>query len=231
MTKVLMADSAGLFCALQNSFLNRSSCEVITAASVAEAMEKAGEHSPDLILLDADIEGFDSLECCRLMKRDPGLRHAPVLLVGSEVDLRLCEQAGVDALLSKPLAEELLLEAISELSPLSNRRSRRLAAPIEIEYRLNEEQGEAITKDISADGLFLLMSGRPFASGDLLSMAFDLPVEGGRGMALGGEVVRSVEPDPDSHLIPGAGIRFRGLEAPERLKLEAFVGSGGRGEP
>jgi len=222
MTKVLVADSAELFLALQHSFLKRTSCEITTAGSAEEAMEKATAGEPDLIVLDADLPGFDGLTCCRLLKEQAELRHTPVVIIGSSVDLAACEKSGAEALLSRPLADELFLEAISQLVPLSCRRSCRASASLEVEYLWNEVSGRAVAKDISVDGLFL-KSREPFGEGELLSMAFDLPTPEGEALALGGEVVRIVPHDPDSHLIPGAGIRFRGSQPAQFEQIERFV--------
>jgi hypothetical protein len=148
-----------------------------------------------------------------------------VVLVGSDVDMRLGEEAGAEALLTRPLADDLFLEAIHALTPLSYRQFPRASAALDVEYFRSDEHGKGITKDISAEGLFL-MSKKPLEQGNLLSMTFDLPVEGGRFMAVGGEVVRTIAPDPDSHLIPGAGIRFRGLEPPEKLILADYAEAG-----
>jgi len=230
MTKVLVADSAELFLAIQDSFLKRSTCELLTAGSAEEAMSKALESSPDLILLDADLPGFDGLECCRRMKEESDLRHTPVVIVGSAVDLELCERAGAEALLSRPLANELLLDAVCELAPLSYRRSARVAASVEVAYRRNEEDLQAWTKDISLDGLFL-RDCEMLEQGDLLSMAFDLPVERGGTVTIGGEVVRTVPPATDAQLIPGAGVRFRATDGQERLQIARFIEAAPGGEP
>jgi CheY-like chemotaxis protein len=230
MTKVLVADSAELFLALQGSFLKRSSCEVLAAGTSEEAVEKALAALPDLIVLDADLPGFDALSCCSRLKEEADLRHTPVVIVAAAIDLEACERSGAEALLTKPLAEELFLDAICELAPISYRGSARVAASLEVEYRRQGKSGIGRTKDISLDGLFLKES-EPLEEGDLLSMAFDLPVEGGGMIALGGEVVRSLRPDPDSHLIPGAGIRFRGVDQPERIKIARFLQVAAGGEP
>jgi CheY-like chemotaxis protein len=217
-----VADNAELFLALQNSFLKRSGCELLTARSVDEAVEKAGSEFPDIIILDADMSGFDGLECCRKLKEDPAMRHTPVVIVGKAVDLELCERAGAEALLSWPLANELFLEAVRNLVPLPQRKSRRVAVELDIDYRWHEQDGSAKSKDLSVDGLFL-KSRKPFVEGELLSLAFDLPVLGGSSLALGGKIVRRVPPEPDSHLIPGAGILFQDAEAADRLKIARFV--------
>jgi CheY-like chemotaxis protein len=228
MTKVLVADSAELFLALQHSFIKRETCEIFTAGSAEEMAGKARECLPDLIVLDADLPGFDGLACCRAIKREAALRQTPVVVIGAAIDLEACERAGAEALLSRPLAEELFLEAVSSLLPVACRRSPRAAASLEVEYRRKESGGRGLTKDISVDGLFL-KSREPFGEGELLSMAFDLPAADSPLLALGGEVVRVVPPDPDSHLIPGAGIRFRGIE-PEQVEAIARFVTLGPGE-
>ena len=65
MTKILLVDDARLVLELERSFLKRSGCDIATATTGEEALEKARSLRPDLILLDADLPGMDGVRCCR----------------------------------------------------------------------------------------------------------------------------------------------------------------------
>jgi CheY-like chemotaxis protein len=215
MIKLLVSDDAGLMLALQGSFLNRSNCEVFTAATGEETLRRARAIKPDLMVLDAEMTGFK--HCCRRLRFDRELRDTPVIVVG--------EGPGGDAVVAKPITQENLLEAMRSCVRLVERDCQRLLASLEVEYRREECTGVGFTKDISVDGMFL-KSGDDLSKGDSLLLSFELPTASRPFKDVDGEVVRTVPRDPDSHLIPGAGIRFRGLLQRQRLALAGFVESG-----
>lgn len=215
MIKLLVYDDAGLMLALQGSFLNRSNCDVFTAATGEEVLRRARAVRPDLIVLDAEMTGFK--RCCRRIKFDIDLRDTPVIVVGGGLE--------GDAVVPKPLSQENLLEAMRQCVRFVERSCQRMLAALEVEYRGDEIAGIGITKDISADGMFL-SSGEALRTGEELQLSFELPTVSRPFTAVDGEVVRTVKPNPDSHLIPGAGIRFKGLLQRHRLALAGFVERG-----
>ena len=92
-----------------------------------------------------------------------------------------------------------------------------------------EPEGVAYTKDISVNGLFL-KTRQPLEEGSRLQLAFDLPAADQPTIRVDAEVVRVVAPDRDSHLIPGAGLRFRGISERDRLDIAGYVAAGPGGE-
>lgn len=78
---------------------------LITAQNGAEALEKAGEHMPDVILLDVMMPGMDGFEVCRRIRADAILAEIPILLVTAleDRDSRLRGiEAGADDFITKP---------------------------------------------------------------------------------------------------------------------------------
>lgn len=215
MIKLLVYDDAGLMLALQGSFLNRSNCEVFTATTGEEVLRRARAVKPDLIVLDAEMTGFK--RCCRLIKLDLELRDTPVMVIGNGLE--------GDAVVPKPITQENLLEAMRQCVQLVERSCQRLLTSLKVEYLRGESAGAGVTKDISADGMFL-RSDEELERGDELLLSFELPSSERPFRGVDGEVVRTVPRDPDSHLIPGAGIRFRGLLPRHRLALAGFVERG-----
>jgi PAS domain S-box-containing protein len=81
--------------------------EVITAASGKKGITLAGEHDPDVILLDIVMPEMDGYEVCRKLKSDPKLADIPVVFLtalrdDSNTRIKALE-AGAEAFLSKPI--------------------------------------------------------------------------------------------------------------------------------
>lgn len=92
--------------------------DVITAKDGFEAIAKAKEHKPDLILLDIMMPGMDGFEACRKMKEDIELSHIPVVMVTalSEKSDRLKGlEAGADDFLTKPINDMALFARVKSL--------------------------------------------------------------------------------------------------------------------
>jgi len=84
---------------------------ISTASSGEEGLRLALEVRPDLILLDVSMEGMDGYETCRKLKKNPELRHIPVLFISAmsegENEFRGLEVGAVDYI-RKPLQLDVL---------------------------------------------------------------------------------------------------------------------------
>jgi two-component system cell cycle response regulator DivK len=224
MSRVLMLDDAGLFQMLETSFLRRLGCEIVRVADGRQMIERARASVPDLILLDAQWPGIDGPGCLRALKADPALRSIPVLVVTSRDDVaRVCD-AGADVALARPLSDGALELALCSLGRVSHRLGRR--RPARIPARVASPAGDlrARVKDISRTGLFLALSP-PLPINASLRLSLRLPgPEGVRSIEARGVVVRQVPPDPESHLIPGVGVRFVEIDAASESVIDHYVG-------
>jgi two-component system phosphate regulon response regulator PhoB len=76
---------------------------------------------PDLILLDVMMPGeIDGLQLCQIVKNDPALKHAVVVLLtarGQVSDREAGKSAGADIYLVKPFKPQLLEEIVHRLLP------------------------------------------------------------------------------------------------------------------
>ena len=85
---------------------------VVTAAEGRDALTKARQHAPDLIISDVMMPELDGYGLCRAVKADAALRHIPIVLLTSrashEEKIRGLE-AGADDYLTKPFSGEELL--------------------------------------------------------------------------------------------------------------------------
>jgi diguanylate cyclase (GGDEF)-like protein len=79
--------------------------EVVTAADGAEALDKARQSDPALVLLDVMMPGIDGIEVCRRLRADPRTSHIPVILLTAKsmtVDKVVGLAAGADDYVLKP---------------------------------------------------------------------------------------------------------------------------------
>ena len=105
MGSVLIVDDIASNARLVESLLAPDGHTVRTAAGGAEALQLIRADPPDLVLMDVMMPNVDGLEACRAIKRDPGTRLIPVVLVTAMDNgasrIRGLE-AGADDFVSKP---------------------------------------------------------------------------------------------------------------------------------
>src|SRR5262249_29800416 len=80
--------------------------ELIQAQDGEEALAKAYESVPDLILLDIMMPKIDGIEVCKRLKGDPKLPFMPIVLVTAKADSKDVVtgfDAGADESLTKPV--------------------------------------------------------------------------------------------------------------------------------
>jgi len=89
------------------------------AKNGVEALERARESRPDLIITDVMMPEMDGLEFCRTVKTDPSLNHIPVILItaksteGGRIEGM---EAGADAYIAKPFGFEELLRKVEHFT-------------------------------------------------------------------------------------------------------------------
>jgi two-component system, cell cycle response regulator DivK len=92
---------------------------VATAADGLEALEKAFELRPDVILMDLSLPGIDGWEATRRLKQDERTRHIPIIALTAHALASAHERArevGCNAVVTKPcLPKDLELEVRRQL--------------------------------------------------------------------------------------------------------------------
>jgi DNA-binding response OmpR family regulator len=93
------------------------------AGSGAEALTRARQDPPDLVLLDLAMFQMDGFEVCRQLKADERCAHIPVLIVTAMDDMGHKEAglaAGADDYVTKPVDAKSLLTRIRALLRVSH---------------------------------------------------------------------------------------------------------------
>jgi two-component system cell cycle response regulator DivK len=95
-------------------YLQFSGFRVAEAKNGNEAVEKAFELRPDLILMDLSLPGKDGWEATRELKSDERTRHIPVVALTGHALAGASEgakKAGCDSFVTKPrLPDDLVVE-------------------------------------------------------------------------------------------------------------------------
>ncbi|MFC7552049.1 response regulator [Pseudoroseomonas wenyumeiae] len=84
--RILVVDDIAANLRLLEARLNAEYYEVALASSGPEALERAAEWMPDVILLDVMMPGMDGYEVCRRLKANPDIAHIPVVMITALVD-------------------------------------------------------------------------------------------------------------------------------------------------
>jgi CheY-like chemotaxis protein len=113
---VLLVDDSELVTDALAVLLRETGHRVRVAGSVAEALARARESLPDVLLLDLTLRDGDGLEVLRALAAEGRAVRAPVALTGHpdpEPEAR-CLAAGCVAVLVKPVRAAVLLKGIAE---------------------------------------------------------------------------------------------------------------------
>ncbi len=88
---------------------------VTSATNGIEAVEKAIEEKPHLILMDIMLPGIGGLEATRRIRSNPEAKEIPILAataITNKSQLRACIEAGCNDVIVKPFTAEDLQEKI-----------------------------------------------------------------------------------------------------------------------
>ena len=117
MRKILIADDEPYILNILDFSLGAEGYTVVQAVDGQAALSLAGQHEPDLIILDVMMPGIDGYEACKRLKEDPQTKSIPVVLLtarNSLEDRRRGEEVGADGYMTKPFSPQRLLDLVQE---------------------------------------------------------------------------------------------------------------------
>jgi CheY-like chemotaxis protein len=118
--RVLVAEDMRMNRELLRAMLGRHGHEVTFAQDGAEAVELAGRERFDLVLMDVRMPVMDGTEATRRIRRLPSPAGAvPILGLTAnamEAERRRCVEAGMDVILTKPVAWPELFALLAEVA-------------------------------------------------------------------------------------------------------------------
>jgi CheY-like chemotaxis protein len=96
-------------------FSQKSNYVLISAVDGKEAVERARDEKPDLILMDIVMPRMTGLEACRVLKKDQATHNIPVILLttrGEEQYVQEGYASGCSDYLTKPVNDVELLDLL-----------------------------------------------------------------------------------------------------------------------
>ena len=116
-TILVVEDEAPLLTLLRYN-LEKQGFRVDEAADGEEALLRVAEGRPDLVLLDWMLPALSGIEVCRQLRRRPGTRDLPIIMVTARTEDQDAVRAldtGADDYISKPFAMDSLMARIRAL--------------------------------------------------------------------------------------------------------------------
>jgi len=116
-TLLLADDSVTIQKVVGISFANED-VVLLTVDNGDDAVARAREARPDLVLADVMMPGKDGYEVCETLKADPDLRHVPVLLLSGTFepfDEERARRVGADGHITKPFEAQALVDQVNAL--------------------------------------------------------------------------------------------------------------------
>lgn len=106
MSKILIVDDIEDNVKLLEFDLEEEGYEIFGAYSGEEAITKAKELTPDLIILDIMMPKLDGIETCKILKNDPKLADIPIVMMSAKnqtSDIIKALDAGASDYITKPI--------------------------------------------------------------------------------------------------------------------------------
>jgi DNA-binding NarL/FixJ family response regulator len=116
-SKVLVVDDTPANVRLLDAILSPRGYAVVAAASGPEALQRAAQDAPDIVLLDVIMPFMDGYEVCQRLRDSAASSMLPVIMItasGEQEKIRAIE-AGADDFIVKPIVQAELLARIRSL--------------------------------------------------------------------------------------------------------------------
>ncbi|HTK88706.1 MAG TPA: response regulator transcription factor [Verrucomicrobiae bacterium] len=203
--------------------------EVVVVGNGADAVRRARDSKPDVILLDIMVPQLNGWEVCRRLKQDDETRRIPIIMVTGRVDEGdkvLGFELGADDYVTKPFSARELLARVRAVTRRgraadgADKKRQLKVGELEIdrdrfEVRMNGRPVELTPKEFELLATLAGAPGRVFARDDLLDLVWgregfveprtvDVHVARLRGKFIAAKV-----PEPGVETVRGIGYRFR----------------------
>jgi two-component system alkaline phosphatase synthesis response regulator PhoP len=113
--QILVVDDEEDILELMRYNLTKEGYQVSCATSGEQALARASEETPDLIVLDLMLPGMDGLDVCRQLKTTANTRDVPIVMLtakSEEADIVTGLELGADDYVTKPFSPRVLLARI-----------------------------------------------------------------------------------------------------------------------
>ncbi|MBI5166208.1 MAG: response regulator [candidate division NC10 bacterium] len=116
--RILVADDSVTIQKVVELTFSKEDFEIISARNGEEAIRKARESRPDLMLIDVVMPGKTGYEVCEALRLDPLFKEVPVILLTGTFEAFDKEEAlrvGVSDFVTKPFESQALISKVRQL--------------------------------------------------------------------------------------------------------------------
>ena len=102
-----------------SDYLEHNNFQVVVAQNGLEALARASEINPNIILMDMQMPVMDGMEATRRLRADSRFRSIPIIALSALAmlgDRERCLQAGASTYMSKPVSLKQLVNTIDSLT-------------------------------------------------------------------------------------------------------------------
>ena len=118
MTRILIVEDEHAVAEVLEEFLDTLGFQTETVPDGQQAVDRAQQQPPDLIIMDLMMPRLTGGEAARLLKQDPQTAEIPILAISSVDDVhQFADVLAVDAVLPKPFDLADLESRVSTLLP------------------------------------------------------------------------------------------------------------------
>lgn len=148
--KILIVDDEPDILEFLSYNLKKENYKVYTASNGKEAIAKALQHHPDLILLDIMMPEMDGIETCAQIREHKALQNSYIVFLsarGEEFSQLAAYNVGADDFIQKPIKPKILIAKLNSIFKRS-RKKEELPTIIEIgPFTLNREHYRLVMND------------------------------------------------------------------------------------
>ncbi len=123
---LLVIEDDAVFAAILRDMAQKRGFKCLVALTAEEGLSLSKAHRPDAISLDLALPDMDGWVVLDRLKHDSATRHIPVHIVSAKADKRRGYDCGALAVLEKPVTQDAIDMALTELQALLNQRIRKL---------------------------------------------------------------------------------------------------------
>lgn len=115
MKTVLVVDDSPAELKLMSLYLKEAGYLVISADDAKDALKKAEDQNPDLVITDVVMPDMSGFELCRSLKKNEATQQLPVVICttkNQDLDKLWGKKQGADEYVTKPYTREDFLKAV-----------------------------------------------------------------------------------------------------------------------
>ncbi|MGG7620779.1 response regulator transcription factor [Bacillus coreaensis] len=180
MTKILLVDDEHMILEVLDAYFQKEGWEIFTALNGLDALKKAKEGHPDIIILDLMLPDISGEEVCRLIRKESNVPIIMLTAKSSEEDLIHGIVLGADDYVKKPFSPR---EVVTRAQALI-RRATKMEFPNKLLFNDNHLKIDTFKKEVVLEGEEVALTpieykilvsmasyqGRVYSRSDLLEM-------------------------------------------------------------